>query len=188
MKRSKVKFKIIPLFLFFLFFSGSKQQTNEPVFGVAFGYNNMNELYHLVAYVKVGSNLTNRMILRRDQFIYYFSGHYPSRYNPTRINYFDKYKIFGGVYIDSITGDKIPYCPALDSLWKVRYSEFPMRGGDERFGWSKEPLRPSANQMNYLKQRYDIKDITNEYIIDKHFIQLLQDLTDDEWIREYKNL
>lgn len=148
----------------------------------------MNEYYHLVAYQKIGENLVNKRILRRDEFIYYFSGFYPSKYNPKRINYFDKYDIWGGIYVDSVYGDKIPYCPALDSLWKVRYSEFPAMGGEEPFGWSNEKLNPSPGQMAYLRERYHIKDINNEYIFDENFIQLLRDMTDSLWIQNYKSI
>src|SRR5690554_6073931 len=97
--------KLVIVSFFLLSFSGVKQssQQMEPVFGLAFGYNQMNEYYHLVAYQRIGENLLNKRILRRDNFIYYFSGYYPSKYNPTRINYFDKYDIFGGVFVDSIT-------------------------------------------------------------------------------------
>lgn len=172
----------------FLFFSGVPPQMTKPVFGVALGYNQMNEYYTLVAYQKVGTNLINKRILRRDQFIYYFSGFYPSKYNPNGINYFDKYRIWGGVFVDSISHEKIPYCPALDSLWKLKYAEFPTRGGIERYGWSNGELNPSGNQMSYLKQRYHINDLNNSYIIDTNFIQLLRDMTDSLWVVNYKAL
>lgn len=176
------------VFSFLLLPFASHTQKIEPVFGVAIGYNNMNELYHLVAYQKNGTNLMNKMILRRDQFIYYFSGYYPSKFNPTRINYFEQYEIIGGVYVDSISNQKIPYCPALDSLWKLRFNEFPLRGGTERFGWAHDDLRPSGKQMEYLRERYHITEFKNEYILGEYFLQLLRDLTDEEWIANYKNM
>lgn len=182
-----VLLKIVVIFFFFISFSGSHYQEARPVFGVAFGYNQMNEFYHLVAYQQVGSNLINKRILRRDEFIYYFSGFYPSKYNPNRVNYFDKYEIWGGIYVDSLSGEKIPYCPALDSLWKIRYSEYPVGGSRER-GWSNSDLNPSGGQIQYLNQRYHVKDIRNEYIIDTSFVQLLRDLTDSLWIDEYKRV
>ncbi len=183
-----LKFSVALIFVLFVSVSANKQmkQDMQPVFGVAFGYNQMNEYYHLVAYQRVGTNLMNKRVLRRDEFIYYFSGFYPSKYNPTRINYFDKYGIWGGVYVDSISNEKIPYCPALDSLWKVRYSEFPALGGYEHYGWSNDKLNPSAGQMQYLMDRYNIKGINNEYIFDDKFILLLKDMTDSLWIENYK--
>jgi hypothetical protein len=187
---SHISPKLVIVCFFLLSFSGTKQQKQdmEPVFGVAFGYNQMNEYYHLVAYQRIGENLLNKRILRRDDFIYYFSGFYPSKYNPTRINYFDKYGIFGGVYVDSISNEKIPYCPSLDSLWKIRYSEYPALDASEHYGWSNDKLNPSPGQMEYLKNRYNIKGINNEYIMDKHFIQLLRDATDSLWIENYKSI
>lgn len=166
--------------------SATNQQEMKPVFGVAFGYNQMNQYYTLVAYQKIGDHLLNRKYISRDWFIYYFSGFYPSKYNPKKVNYFEKYDITGGVFVDSLTGEKIPYCPALDSLWKIRYSEFPTRGGTERFGWSHGDLNPSGKQSEYLKQRYHINDLNNSYILDTNFVQLLKDMTDSLWIENYK--
>jgi len=180
-------FSAIFLACLVLFSSAKRVQQMEPVFGVAFGYNQMNEFYHLVAYQRVGTNLINKMVLRRDQFIYYFSGYYPSRYNPTRINYFDEYHIAGGIFIDTVSGEKIPFCPALDSLWKIRYSEYPVQGGNEH-GWSNGDFNPSENQMNYLRTRYHIPDLHNSYILDTNFIHLLQDVMDSTWVENYKAL
>lgn len=181
-----VKFLVFSCLILFFSMAKNQQEEARPVWGVAFGYNQMNDYYHLVAYQKIGENLVNKRILRRDEFIYYFSGFYPSKYNPKRINYFDKYDIWGGIFVDSVYGDKIPYCPALDSLWKVRYSEFPALDGTEHFGWSNDKLNPSPAQMQYLRERYHIKDINNEYIFDENFIQLLKDVTDSLWIQNYK--
>lgn len=187
--KSKNKLRNIALLSLGMISLSSSQQYQEvkPVFGVSMGYNQMNEFYHLVAYQKIGTNLINKRVLRRDEFIYYFSGFYPSKYNPNRINYFDKYGIWGGIYVDSISKEKIPYCPSLDSLWKIRYSEFPVGGSREK-GWSNSDLNPSANQIKYLNERYNLKDFRSEYIIDTNFIHLLRDLTDSLWIDNYKNL
>lgn len=189
-KHFKTSVKISLIGLLFLFFSGTKklQPMAEPVFGVAFGYNQMNDYYHLVAYQKIGDRLINKRILRRDDFIYYFSGFYPSKYNPRGENFFQKHGIWGGVFVDSVYGDKIPYCPALDSLWKIRYDEYPALDATERYGWSNDKLNPSVKQMEYLKERYNISRLNNEYIVDEYFIQLLKDMTDSLWIANYKSL
>lgn len=87
----------------------------------------------------------------------------------------------------------------VNSLWKLRYSEYPEKypgSGQSAKGWSNRrdlflgkklmnpiKLRPSEGQMKFLR-RYGIKSINNFFYGKKAF-KLLHDMQDSTWIYEY---
>ena len=73
----------------------------------------------------------------------------------------------------------------MDSLWKLRYSDYPFRNNTDR-GWSNELYKPSSNQAKFLYKNYGIYDIDFNYFIDSNFWQILKDVQDENWINRYR--
>ncbi|MDG1331992.1 MAG: hypothetical protein P8P74_06665 [Crocinitomicaceae bacterium] len=163
--------------------------TNQPrpVFGVrvSIGANSMLTTY--VCYINTGRNLTHKRVCDRETFIKIVSGHWPSIYNPKRENLFDENGLSCNVIKDSITLKDIPSCVPFDSLWKIRYSVYPFRNRND-VGWSNKYHKPSLLQEKYLGNRYGIKHIDGDFFLDTSFWMLLKDVTDPDWIANYKSL
>lgn len=183
-----MKYIIATLFLGILLLSNTfKQQTADRyVYGVRISTGANSQMLSFIAkrYDAYGTFKAQR---DKDEFIKVVAGFWPSPFNPQKINYFDQYEIFGGVYVNDTIKAKISYCPALDSLWKIRFSEWPHHGYNEP-GWSLSKFRPSLLQEEYLTKRYNFKQLDFDYIIDTNFFKLLQDVTNPEWIANYKSL
>lgn len=164
------------------------QEGDRVVFGVriAMGHNSTMTNFIALRYSADGA-LRERRQYERDDFIRILSGYWPSSFNPQRINYFEQENVLGGVLYDSATLQQYPYCPALDSLWKIRFSDFPFRGGNET-GWSLDMYKPSVKQEQYLIDRYHIKHLDLDYIIDTNFWVLLRDVSDSTWIVNYRSI
>jgi hypothetical protein len=160
----------------------------RTVFGVRIGLtsNSQTEEFVAVRYNAYGQ-MREKKVLQRDDLIRVLSGYWPSPFNPDRTDYFAKYGIFGGVYEDSTTLEKIPYCPALDSLWKIKFSMYPFKGTNET-GWAGGLYNPSGPQKNYLKKRYGVEHLDLEFFADTSFWNLLHDVTDSTWIENYRFL
>lgn len=160
---------------------------NRTVFGVRIAYSSTGSIYTLAVFIHDGRFLTNKKILSNRDFSFFASGEWPSMYNPTRENLFDVNNVYGGVYQDSITQEKIPYCFALDSLWKVRFRMYPFQGRNE-YGWSQDAYFPSLRQKKYLFDRYGVEQIDTKFFLDTSFWKLLRDVRDPLWISTYKNI
>lgn len=161
---------------------------DRGVFGVRIAMDANSHLTTFIAirYSKEGI-LREKRTLSRDEFIKFISGEWPSNYNPKRENLFEVNGVDGGMlYIDTL-GKKIPFCPALDSLWKIRYPVYPFKQMPGT-GWSAGLYRPSLKQEKYFADRYHIKQMDFEYIVDTNFWRLLKDVTDPTWIENYKGL
>jgi hypothetical protein len=161
----------------------------EPraVFGVrvSIGANSM--LTTFVCYINTGRTLTHTRVCDEDTFIKIVSGHWPSIYNPKRENLFELNGLGCNVFEDSITLQKIPSCVPFDSLWKIRFSVYPFRTGNE-IGWSNKYHKPSPAQEIYLTNRYGINHIDGDFFLDTSFWMLLKDVTDPDWIANYNSL
>ncbi len=161
---------------------------DRGVFGVRIAMDANSHITTFIAmrYSKEGI-LREKRTLTRDEFIKFICGEWPSNYNPTRENLFEKNGVQGGMlYIDTL-GKKIPYCPALDSLWKIRYPVYPFKQVQGR-GWSAGIYRPSLKQEKYFADRYHIKQMDFEYVSDTNFWKLLKDVSDTIWVEHYKGL
>jgi hypothetical protein len=161
--------------------------TVRPVFGVQVNMQINSQLISIVAYVHNGRVLTNKKILTKEEFIRFASGFWPSVYNPSKRNLFEENNIPCGLEKDPITNKSIPYCFPMDSLWKIRYSDFPYRTGKEK-GWSNELYKPSSAQAIFLHKNYSIYDLDLSYFIDTNFWKILKDVQDPEWIKKYRSL
>lgn len=159
----------------------------RPVFGVQVNMQANSQLISIVAYIHNGRALTNKKILTKDEFVRYASGFWPSVYNPQKKNLFIEQDIPCGLEKDPITNKSIPLCFPMDSLWKIRYSDYPFRNNDEK-GWSAELFKPSSNQAVYLYKNYGIYDIDFSYFIDTNFWKILKDVQNPDWIRNYRSI
>ncbi|TSJ41688.1 hypothetical protein [Fluviicola chungangensis] len=164
-----------------------KQPAYRVVFGVriATGVNSSVVSFVAMKYSDDGILRAKRYFTSKDEFIKVLSGYWPSPFNPDKTDYFKLNNIVGGVFVNDTIRAEIGYCPALDSLWKIRFSDWPYVGRNEA-GWSLNRIRPSLKQEEYLANRYHIKQLDFDYIVDTNFWKLMYDVTDTTWIENYK--
>ena len=161
--------------------------TARTVFAVQVSMQPNSQLYSIIVFLHNGRTLTHKKNLTRDDFVKFATGKWPSIYNPSRTNLLEANKIHCGLGIDSITKKDVVYCSPLDSIWKLRFSDYPFQGRAEK-GWSQELYKPSGKQAIYLKDRYGVTDIDLGFFIDSAFWQILRDVQDPDWIRKYRIL
>ncbi len=159
----------------------------KPVFGVQIRHLQTTKMHSFVAFIDNGLELTYKKILTDDDFVKYASGHWPNIYNPKRINLFEENGVGCGMFQDSLMLKAVPYCFPVDSLWKIRYSEYPFQGGSEK-GWSNDFTKPSLRQAQYLEENYLVKDVNRDYFLDTNLWKILRDVRDPEWIENYKSI
>jgi hypothetical protein len=169
--------------------SSSVIENNEarPIFGVNVSYQSTGQFTTYMVYLDNGITKSNKKILTENEFIHIASGKWPSIYNPKRINYFEKNGLNCGVLKDEITFKDYSYCNSMDSLWKLRFEKHPFditKGN----GWSHRKFRPTIGQEQYLFKTFGIKQIDGDYFLDSNFWNLLHDVQDPEWIKNYKSL
>ncbi len=162
-------------------------QTLKPVFGVQVRFQTGTTMYALVAFQDNGMQLINKKFLTIDDFVKIASGYWPSIYNPTRENLFKKYNVDCEMFNDSIHLKPIPVCFPVDSLWKIRFSDFPFNTSSEK-GWSGDLNRPSPKQTAYLRTNYHVDNVDLNYFLDTNFWKILHDVQDSMWIVNYKAL
>lgn len=141
-----------------------------------------------VGYLHDGRTYSRQRIMDRNTFIKVVSGYWPSEFNPERTNYFEENGIDCGVLKDSITLEEFCYCDPFDSLWKIRFSMYPFRNGPLDEGWSPVLHKPSLKQDKYLYDRYGVKSVDFSFFLDTSFWMLLHDVSDSNWIANYKSL
>ncbi len=147
------------------------------------------EMISILAFFNNGTNNSYKKTLSFREFCFYASGTWPSVYNRNRINLFDLNGVDGGVLIDEFSNKpQHPYCPAIDSLWKLRFDRYPYKGKELEKGWSMDKWMPGERQMKYLTTEYNIGNIDNHYFADTNFWKVLRDVTDPEWIDNYRYL
>ncbi len=180
------------LFLIFLFPILSVQFYEVPVarsfFGVRISTGANSDFYSLVGIrLNIDGSIRERRTLSKDEFIRFASGSWPSLYNKDKVNLFEKYEVEGGIYKNDTINKEFPYCLGLDSLWKIRYNRNPFGRVTEE-GWSQGKFKPSLKQELFLLNRYGVKYLDTDYIIDTSFWKLLKDIRSPDWILEYKNV
>lgn len=174
-----------------MIFGCSFLEVKQPAFKVVFGVkistgaNSTLVSYIAMRYSDDGVLRAKRIYTSKDEFIKVLSGYWPSPFNPQKIDYFKENNVMGGVFVNDTIRIEVGYCPALDSLWKIRFSEWPYKGWSQA-GWSLNKSRPSLKQEEYLAKRYHIKQLDFDYIVDTNFWNLLYDVTDSTWISNYK--
>jgi hypothetical protein len=171
----------------FLFLSVQFKAELRTMFGIRVAPQATGEMLTIVAFFSDGLMQSNRKILSRTEFIQFASGNWPSKYNRNRINLFELNDVAGGIYVDSVTNEKIPFCFALDDLWKLRYRHSPFKGESEE-GWSQDDFLPSPQQQIYLHKNYGMEHINTRFFVDTNFWKILHDVGDLDWIDNYRNL
>lgn len=171
----------------FLFLSVQFKAELRTVFGVRVAYQSTGQMLTIVAFFSDGKMQSHRKTLSFKEFVHYASGDWPSIYNRNRMDLFELNGVLGGILQDSITHEKLPYCFAMDSLWKLRFSYHPFNRGND-LGWSQDQFLPSPQQQKYLYNHYGMNHIDTQFFIDTSFWKLLRDVTNPEWIDTYKNI
>ena len=178
--------RILLIFCWLVCSSVIQNPVLKPVFGVQVRFQGT-EMYALVAFLDDGRELTYKKILTKDEFIRIASGYWPSIYNPSRENLFLKHRVSCGMFDDSIHLKPIPVCIPVDSLWKLRFSDFPFNSSSEK-GWSGGLNRPSVRQTLYLRDNYRVDNVDMNYFLDTNFWKIMRDMQDSSWIANYKSL
>lgn len=180
-------FKILfGILIWILFCSAHYRFETRPAFGVQVAFQTQSQMYTLLVYINNGRSLTHKKHITKEEFIRYATGSWPSIYNPKRENLFVKHGLENcGLYKDSITGKEIPYCFPLDSIWKIRFAEFPFNYSAEK-GWSNDARKPSHKQERYLYDTYGVYNIDLNFFVDTSFWKILRDVQDPNWISTYR--
>lgn len=165
----------------------SPTQTARGVFGVRIAFQANSQFLTFVAFLQNDRTLNHKRILSQTEFINFASGHWPSIYNPKRINYFEERNLQCGIYTDTFSLKEATYCVPLDSLWKIRFSTYPIRGSSEE-GWSSQMYNPSDKQDLFLFENYNVRSIDGDFFLDSNMWNLLSDVQDPVWIKNYKSL
>lgn len=180
------KNKIVLLAIWMFTCSIRPNPIHKGVFGVKVSLQGTGQMYFIHAFINNGRTLTNQKLLNLDEFTKFASGYWPSIYNPERRNFLLENKLQCGI-LESENRIKQSYCSPFDSIWKIRYSFFPYSTNSEN-GWAKGNFNPSENQLNYLFERYQVKNLDVHYFIDDKFWLILKDIQNPEWVTFYKNL
>ena len=181
---------ILIILLFVWCFSTSifnNRVKHQSGFGIRIALQANGEVLTYIGYLTTSNERTIKQNLSREQFIKYSSGYWPSQFNPDRTNYFSSFSINCGCRKDSLFKSEYIFCDALDSLWKIRFSQYPYIGISEE-GWSHTPYRPSLKQQRFLYDTYQLNNIDSDYFLDSNLWILLKDVQDEQWIEKYKSL
>ena len=159
----------------------------KGTFGVCVSYQATGKITTYIAYLNDGGRLSSRKTILEDEFVKFASGFWPSIYNPTRENIFEKEGLFCKVIVDETTKKQYPICAPMDSLWKLRFATYPFTGiiAD---GWSGKNYRPSSEQEQFLHKEFGIYNIDHDFFVDTSFWKIMRSVNDPEWINLYKNL
>lgn len=127
--------------------------------------------------------------LTRDQFLAQIMGIETSPANPTDTNLLDQWQIdYCWFYTDSNTTRRhYEYdCPLIDEIWKVRYRRDPYNANMRRDdGWAHNYYGPSQPQLRFLREKYNVRNISDFFVGD-HLFHFLKDIQDTSWIRQYR--
>ena len=159
----------------------------KAVFGVKVSIGANSEVTSYVCYLYDGRYLTQKKMVDKESFVKIVSGHWPSIYNPKRIDYFEEHNIDCSILTDPITRKTSLGCAPFDSLWKIHFATYPFQTNSEK-GWGNKYHRPSPKQEVYLYNRYGVRRIDADYFLDTNFWMILNDVTDPDWIQNYKSL
>ena len=186
--------KIVAITLVFLlyFLTQSINRTHSAInssqahFGVSISTSAMSNDMTFAVITPTPSGKKNITHITKSDFLHIASGTWKHPANPTRENLFYKNDVFGGIFIDTLSGEKTYFCPALDSLWKIKYSTNSYFYGS--IGWANGKYMPSPKQQEYLWETYGIYNLNTDFFADTSFWKILRDVTNPEWITHYSSL
>lgn len=178
---------IFAIFLFLLTTSVHFDVATRTIFAVRVSPQATGDMVTILVFFNNGHSNAYKKTLSLKEFCFFASGTWPSIYNRNRINLFELNGVNGGVIVDEFTKKPThPYCPAIDSLWKIRFDKYPYKGKELEIGWSTDSSFPGKRQMNYLTSEYNIGNIDNHYFSDTNFWKILRDVVNPEWIDNYR--
>ena len=159
----------------------------KTVFAVRVAPQATGEMITILAFFNNGHTNSYKKVLTLKEFCFFASGTWPSIYNRNRINLFELNGVDGGVLIDEFSRKPTyPYCPAIDSLWKLRYDQYPYLGDARGDGWSHDKWVPGERQMNFITSQYGVGAMDTQYFADTSFWKILRDVVDTTWIENYR--
>jgi hypothetical protein len=183
---NRLGYILIGFCTFLLAFQRSSEPDRRTVFGISVSANGVNSgMTFALVTIAYGKRIGFQHITQND-FIQIASGHWKSPANTNHEDLFEKNNVLGGVFSDTVTYEKIVFCPALDSLWKLRYSYNPYQPNEN--GWAGEKYQPNSKQAIYLYENYGLYNINNDLFVDTNCWKILRDVCNPEWITNYKSL
>lgn len=178
--------RYILLLVFFISCASYNLDTKPVRFGVKIGISPTGKLEsYLILRGRINGVAVNYSP-EKNGFLNYAAGSWPLPYSGKQ-NYLQKNKVEVFRVINQKTGDSIWHCPALDSLWKLRFQIHPFFS-DWKDGWSNGAIKPSLKQQEFLYTNYNIRSFESSFFIDSSFFKILRDVVDTNWILQYKSL
>jgi hypothetical protein len=163
------------IFIIVLLFISSKincqiDDNAQYQFAISLQPNNQDIITFALISLNSKGEVVDRIFLKREDWIRQIIGIQQSKANPEGRNILKE---------AGLSGTEV-----INDLWKLRYSEWPYHGGNEK-GWASKPRIPSEEQMKMLN-KFGLYTI-NDYIYGKKLIELLKSLEDPAWVSEYQN-
>lgn len=182
--------RVLIIFLLVFITSGNSRHNNystetfNVTLGVKIGMLPTGGIHQFALVYKKYGKLVSIQPIEELQMIKIGSGKWPIPRTEKFHDFFAEY----GLYFDPTEEQEyFDIYSAIESLWKIRYAAHPFnqQKGD---GWSNGEFRPSQKQQAYISTRYGVRGYDQDYFTDSSFFQLLKDVTDEEWIAEYKRM
>lgn len=161
--------------------NGTYQTGSKSYFGVLLSVSTTgNDM--IFAIISEDVHGKSQRFITRQEFINIAAGKWRLKPNIKQENLFDKHGIVWGIDEDR----DLIHVPILDSLWKVRYRQFPyIRGAT---GWANAEYMPSSAQLVYLADSFKINNINTDFFAGDQFWKLLKSAQSEVWKTEYKSL
>lgn len=164
--------------------SNTPSSSTNVTFGVKIGMLPSGGLYQFaLIYYKRGKRVSIQPITE-DRMIKVGTGKWPIPGTRDFHDFFAEQEMY---VVPSDTQEVFDINAAIDSLWKVRFAAHPYSQG-KNDGWSQGDYRPTLKQQAYIYNRYGVRGYDQEYFADSSFFQLLKDVQDPAWIKEYKSM
>ena len=123
-------------------------------------------------YIQIKSTGAEKITwLSREQFIQQATGQTVSKANPDKKNYLEDYEIMW---------------QSFENLWKLRYTEYPYEGNQEK-GWAGRDFAPSDAQWSFLKRNYHYSKL-DQFLYGDDMWKLVKDSQDPDWQNQYSSL
>ncbi len=151
-------------------FSQDFKYSGGPFFAISLEPNTQDVITFAIIEFNTKGEVVKRIFLKRTDWIRQIIGIQESIANPD------------GKNILKEAGFESP--DVIEDLWKLRYSEWPYQGSQEK-GWAGKPRIPTEGQMEMLK-KFGIYKI-NDYVYGDKLLNLLRSMEDPAWISEYQN-
>lgn len=192
--------RILPfIFLWALFFSGSKELYVKHYLGFSFNPGPNMEVVTFARITIRDGQIVRKNYISKEDFVNIASGKERSKANPHNTNLFSAFNIDSCFYQPFVQAENSiskkqskNLCTGIDDLWRLRYKTHPQykinhsAGTDKTVfgGWTTENKYPSNGQINILRQ-YGISNLIDFFYGEKAFI-LFKDMQDPNWVAKFK--